>query len=137
MDKIIEQADIDRVDGVQKVTGTAKYSAEYDFPGMVYGVLATSNITKGTINAIDTKEAENAPGVLAVITHLNCPELPGYKTTPEQDNLAPTKKGYKVFADNIVRFNGQPIAIVVADTFERATHAASLIKANYTKVVMH
>ncbi len=133
MDKIIEQTDIDRVDGIQKVTGTAKYSAEYDFPGMVYGVLATSNITKGIINAIDTKAAENAPGVLAVITHLNCPELPGYKSTPEQDKLVPTKKGYKVFADNIIRFNGQPIAIVVADTFERATHAASLIKANYTK----
>jgi len=124
---------IDRVDGVSKVTGAAKYSAEYDFPGMVYGVLATSNVTKGTINEMDTKAAENAPGVIAVITHLNCPELPGYKTTPEQDKLAATKKGYKVFADNIVRFNGQPIAIVVADTFERATYAASLIKASYTK----
>lgn len=134
MDKIIKKdKDIDRVDGVQKVTGAAKYSAEYDFPGMVYGVLATSNVTKGTINEIDTKAAENAPGVLAVITHLNCPPLPGYKTTPEQEKLAATKKGYKVFADNIVRFNGQPIAIVVADTFERATYAASLIKASYTK----
>ncbi|HMU46904.1 MAG TPA: xanthine dehydrogenase family protein molybdopterin-binding subunit [Chitinophagaceae bacterium] len=133
MDTILNQKDIDRVDGVQKVTGSAKYSFEYDFPGMVYGVLATSNITKGTISALDTKAAENAPGVLAVITHLNCPELPGYKTTPEQEKLAATKKGYKVFADNIIRFNGQPIAVVVADTFERATYAASLIKASYNK----
>ncbi len=133
MDKITAQKYIDRVDGVQKVTGAAKYSAEYHFPGMLYGVLACSNITKGTINEIDTKAAENAPGVSAVITHLNCPELPGYKKTEEEAKMAPTKKGYKVFADNIVRFNGQPIAIVVADTFERAVYAASLIKANYSK----
>ena len=109
MDKIKDQPFIDRVDGVQKVTGTAKYSAEYDFPGMVYGVLATSNVTKGTITAMDTKAAENAPGVLAVITHLNCPELPGYKNLPDQSKLADIKKGYRVFYDNIVRFNGQPL----------------------------
>lgn len=133
MDKIKEQPFIDRVDGVQKVTGTAKYSAEYNFPGMVYGVLACSNVTKGNITAMDTKAAENAPGVLAVITHLNCPELPGYKNLPDQSKLTDTKKGYRVFYDNIVRFNGQPIAIVVADTFERATYAASLIKAAYAK----
>ena len=133
MDKITDQPDIDRVDGIQKVTGTAKYSAEYDFPGMLYGVLACSTITKGTITAMDTKEAENAPGVSAVITHLNCPDIPGYKKTPEQASIAPTKKGYKVFFDNIVRFNGQPIAIVVADTYERAVYAASLVKATYAK----
>jgi len=133
MDTTINQPDIDRVDGIQKVTGAAKYSAEYDFKDMQYGVLATSTITRGTINALDTKAAENAPGVIAVISHLNCPDLPGYKTTPEQEKMAATKRGYKVFADNIIRFNGQPIAIVVADTFERATYAASLIKTSYTK----
>ena len=52
--------DIDRVDGVQKVTGTAKFSAEYNFPGLVYGVLAESTIAKGTITGMDTKAAENA-----------------------------------------------------------------------------
>src|SRR5438477_9321798 len=72
---------IDRVDAVQKVTGTAKFSAEYDFPGIIYGVLAESTIARGTISGIDTKAAENAPGVLAVITHLNCPKLPGYEST--------------------------------------------------------
>lgn len=132
MDNITkEQAFIDRVDAVKKVTGTAKYSAEYDFPGMTYGVLAVSSIAKGSIVAMDTKAAENAPGVFAVITHLNCPELPGYKISPEQEKLPATKKGYKVFADNLIRFSGQPIAIVVADSFERATYAASLVKAKY------
>ncbi|MEI9809398.1 MAG: xanthine dehydrogenase family protein molybdopterin-binding subunit [Bacteroidota bacterium] len=125
---------LDRVDGVQKVTGTAKYSAEYDFPGLVYGILATSTITKGSITAMDTKAAENAPGVLAVITHLNCPDVPGYKLPPDQASLAPAlRKGYRVFADNAVRFNGQPIALVIADTYERAVYAASLVKATYTE----
>jgi xanthine dehydrogenase YagR molybdenum-binding subunit len=133
MDKTVSSAPkfIDRVDGVQKVTGAAKYSAEYDFPGLVYGVLTGSTIAKGSITDMDTKAAENAPGVLAVITHLNCPEVPGYKKTAEQTNVADIKKGYRVFADNAVRFNGQPIALVIADTYERAVYAASLIKAKY------
>jgi xanthine dehydrogenase YagR molybdenum-binding subunit len=54
---------IDRVDGKDKVTGSAKYAAEYNFPGIVYGVLAESSIAKGTITEMDTKSAENAPGV--------------------------------------------------------------------------
>ncbi|MBL7741055.1 MAG: xanthine dehydrogenase family protein molybdopterin-binding subunit [Chitinophagaceae bacterium] len=122
---------LDRVDGIQKVTGKAKYSYEYDFPGMVYGVLAGSTIAKGTMTVIDTKAAANAPGVIEVITHLNCPEVPGYKRTPEQEKAPAIRQGYRVFSDNIIRFNGQPIALVIADTYERAVHAASLIKATY------
>ena len=137
MDKIISTTDqpfLDRVDGVQKVTGTAKYSAEYNFPGTVYGVLAESTIAKGTIIAMDTKAAENAPGVLAVITHLNCPKLPGYESgAADIAKLPSTKRGFRVFTDNIIRFSGQPISIVVADTFERAVYAASLVKATYNK----
>lgn len=131
-----DQPFLDRVDGVQKVTGTAKYSAEYNFPGIVYGVLAESTIAKGTITAMDTKAAENAPGVLAVITHLNCPKLPGYESSAAEIAKQPsTKRGFRVFTDNTIRFSGQPIAIVVADTFERAVHAASLVKATYNKEV--
>lgn len=125
---------IDRVDGKDKVTGSAKYSAEYSFPRMVYGVLAESSIAKGTITATDTKAAENAPGVLAVITHLNCPKLPGYESTAADiAKQPPTRRGFRIFTDNIIRFNNQPIALVVADTFERATYAASLVKASYEK----
>ncbi len=68
---------IDRVDGMAKVTGTAKYSAEYDLQGLCYAVLVGSTIAKGTITAMDTGGAERAPGVLSVITHLNVPVLPG------------------------------------------------------------
>lgn len=124
---------IDRVDAKEKVTGTAKYAAEYHFPGLVYGVLSTSSIARGTITTIDTKSAERAPGVLSVITHNNIPDIPMYQTTTDGAKIPDTKKGFKVFSDNVIRFSGQPIALVIADTFERATYAASLIKAQYKK----
>jgi xanthine dehydrogenase YagR molybdenum-binding subunit len=124
---------INRVDGRLKVTGAAKYSAEYEVPGMTYAVFATSNITKGTISAIDTKAALRAPGVLAVITHLNASKIPGYETGKDPSK-PPTGGGpLRLFVDNTIKYNGQPIAMVVADTFERATFAASLIKAEYSK----
>jgi len=117
--------DTDRVDGIQKVTGKAKYFAEYNLPGLTYGVLVTSTITKGKIVSLDTKAAEKAPGVIAVVSHLNKPSVPLY----EQEGGSPMK----IFYTDKIFFNGQPIAIVVANTFERATHAASLVKAVYEK----
>ena len=119
---------LDRVDGRMKVTGRAKYSAEYNTKGLVYGVLAGSTITSGTIKSIDTKAAENSPGVLAVYTYFNAPKIPAYLDPP-----ATAKGAFRVFNDNKIYFNGQPVALVVADTFERAQFAASLIKADYDK----
>src|SRR5580693_9706704 len=129
--------DLDRVDGKAKVTGAAKYAAEYNFPNLAYGVIAGSTIANGSIIAMDTKRAEQAPGVLAVISHLNFPNPPVYKSSPEDTNSLSSKKNYKVFSDNIIRFNGQPIALVMADTFERAVYAASLVKAQYKKKEPH
>ncbi len=120
---------LSRIDGRLKVTGAAKYSAEYNVKGLTYGVLVGSTITRGSIKSIDTKQAENAPGVLAVITHLNCPKVPGYQADPAKP--APLKGPLKVFFDDQVLYNGQPIALVIADTFERALFAASLVKAQY------
>jgi len=115
-----------RIDGRLKVTGGAKYSAEYNVKGLTYGVLVGSTITKGAIKSIDTKKAERAPGVLALVTHLNCPKVPGYQTAP-----ASSKGLYKIFYDNKVLFNGYPVALVIADTFERALYAASLVNTQY------
>ncbi|MFT3824390.1 MAG: xanthine dehydrogenase family protein molybdopterin-binding subunit [Chitinophagaceae bacterium] len=119
---------IDRVDGRQKVTGTAKYSAEYEVPGVTYGVLISSTIAKGTIKNIDSKAAEKAPGVFTVLSHLNMPAIPGYANA--QGDIGPN--GIKIFPGNKVYFGGQPIALVVADTYERALHAASLVQVSYT-----
>jgi xanthine dehydrogenase YagR molybdenum-binding subunit len=122
-----------RVDGRLKVTGAATYAAEYVLPETKYAVLVTSTIAKGRIKSLDTKAASSAPGVLAVISHLNAIRPPGYPA----DNEHPTEPStggqpHRVFYDNKVVFNGQPIAMVVADTFERATYAAHLVKAQYT-----
>jgi len=117
---------LSRVDGRLKVTGRAKYSAEYKVKDLVYGVLIGSTITKGTIKSIDTKKAEAAPGVLSVLTCFNAPKIPGYQTD------TPSPKGpLKIFYNDQIYFNGQPIALVVADTFERALFAASRVSAVY------
>ncbi len=91
---------IDRVDAKEKVTGTAKYAAEYHFANLAYGVVVGSTITRGTITSIDIKSAERAPGVLAVITHLNIPKMSAYQITEEDSKVPDSKKGYKVFQNN-------------------------------------
>lgn len=127
-DPYIPDDTIDRVDGKAKVTGAAKYSAEYDLPGLVYGVLVGSTIAKGAITAIDTKPAERSPGVLHVLTHLNAPAIAGYKGDK------PTwSGGLKIFNGNKILFYAQPVALVIADTLERAQQAASLVKVQYDK----
>jgi len=117
-----------RIDGRLKVTGAAKYSAEYSVEGLTYGVLVGSTITKGSIAAFDTKAAERAPGVLAVVTYLNAPKVPGFQ--PDQKGV---RFQLKVFNDDKIFYNGQPVALVIADTYERALYGASLVKATYNK----
>jgi xanthine dehydrogenase YagR molybdenum-binding subunit len=125
-------APLDRVDGHQKVTGAATYSAEYQLPGITYAVLVGSTIAKGRITSLDTRAAERAPGVLAVVTHLNSPKVPGFDTAGKDPSQPATVGGpLKVFHDDKIRFNDQPIAVVVADTFERARYAARLVQAQY------
>jgi xanthine dehydrogenase YagR molybdenum-binding subunit len=85
-----ENMPLDRVDGRLKVTGAAKYSAEYALPDMAYGVLVGSRIAKGTIKSIDSKAAERAPGVLAVISHLNVIKVPGYAAKGVHPSEPPT-----------------------------------------------
>jgi xanthine dehydrogenase YagR molybdenum-binding subunit len=125
--------DDDRVTGKAIVTGKAKYAAEHEIKDLSYGVLVGSTIAKGSIASIDTKAAEKAPGVLAVITHLNSPKVPGYDAGGNPVKGPTGGKGLEVFNGNTIYFNGQPIALVIADTFERASYAASLVKAQYNK----
>ncbi|WP_316934300.1 xanthine dehydrogenase family protein molybdopterin-binding subunit [Hymenobacter sp. AT01-02] len=127
-------APMNRVDGRLKVTGAAKYSAEYEIPGITYAVLVGSTITKGRLTSIDTRAAERAPGVLAVITHFNSPKVPGFDTAGKDPSQPATVGGpLKIFKDDLIRFNDQPIALVVADSWERARFAARLVKAQYAK----
>ncbi len=122
---------MDRVDGRQKVTGAAKYSAEYELPNMAHAVLVGSTIAKGSIKSLDTKRAENAPGVLAVLHYQNAIKVPGYAQEAHPTEPKPAGQPLQIFIDNKIHFNDQPIAVVVADTLERALYAAKLVKATY------
>lgn len=124
---------LDRVDAKQKVTGAAKYAAEYQIPGLTYAVLVESTIAKGRIKSIDTKKAENAPGVLAVIYHGNAPKVPGYQTGGDPGQPPTGGEPFRIFQNALIYFAGQPIAVVVADTYERALYAAALVKTDYSK----
>lgn len=114
-----------RVDGVAKVTGKAKYTAEFQVPHVAYGFIVTSTVAKGRITAIDTREAERASGVIRVFTHLNAGRL-GKAPAP---GAAP-EWSWPLQSDRVF-FNGQPIALVVAETYEQARYAASLVKTSY------
>jgi xanthine dehydrogenase YagR molybdenum-binding subunit len=121
---------VSRVDARLKVTGGARYAAEFQTKDVTYGVLVLSTIPKGKIVKIDAAAAEKAPGVLAVISHVNA----GKVNMPDSVKaLVDPEVGRPLqpFQDNQVHYHGQPIAVVVADTFERAIHAATLVRATY------
>src|SRR5687767_9634128 len=126
---------IDRVDGKAKVTGTATYAAEYKVQNMAFGFLVGSTVAKGKVTSIDTRAAERAPGVLAVITHLNAPKLPGYETGKDPSKPPTAGQPLRIFYNNEIFYYDQPIALVIADTYERVLHAAKLVKAKYEKEV--
>src|SRR3954452_11175668 len=121
---------VDRVDGRLKVTGQARYTAEHRLPNLAYGVLVGSTIARGRIAAIDAAAAEKSPGVIAVLTHRNAPELPEWKEVPGTPNPS-VGRPLQPLRDDVIHHNGQPVALVVADTFERATQAAALVRVTY------
>src|SRR5438445_87613 len=120
---------ISRVDGRQKVTGRASYAAEFDVPGHAHGAIIRSTVAKGRVASIDTAVAERAPGVIAVVTHRNAPKLAyrEHKAVVDPD----VGERLHVLQDDRVSHQGQPIALVIADTLERATHAATLVRVTY------
>jgi xanthine dehydrogenase YagR molybdenum-binding subunit len=111
-----------RADGRAKVTGEARYSYEVRVPGAVYAVLVTSGVARGRIVEIDTRAAEREPGVLAIITPRNALRLPGKPQGEPPDRVV------QVLQDDRILFSNQPVAVAVADTLERATHAALRVR---------
>ena len=120
-----------RIDGTAKVTGAAKYSAEFNVPGLVYGSVVGSTITKGHIVRIDRAAALRVNGVLDVLTHDHRPPMADNDKAYKDDVAPTTGSPFRPLYDNKIRFNGQPIALVVAETSEIARNAASLIKVQY------
>ncbi len=130
-DKVRIGEPLSRVDGRLKVTGGAKYAAEYNLPGVTFGVLVTSTIAKGRIKSLDTQAAEKAPGVLAVVTHKNSPKVAGYEAGTDNTGSRVYGQEFRVFYDDTILFNNQPVALAIADTLERANYAASLVNVTY------
>ncbi|NIJ20677.1 xanthine dehydrogenase YagR molybdenum-binding subunit [Sphingomonas naasensis] len=123
---------VSRLDGPLKVSGTARFAAEFSFDNMVYGALVYSTIAKGRIVEIDTGEAEAAPGVVTVMTHRNAPRLnppPVFLSNPK----AAGGDTLPVMQDDRIHWNGEPVAVVLAQTQEQADHAASLIRVRYAE----
>ncbi len=147
---------IDRIDGKLKVTGGAKYAAEYPVADIVHAVMITSTIANGRVTNMDTRAALKAPGVIAVITPENAPRLPGAQPQASSQQSqssgqassggrggapggAPSGGGMPpmrvptLLQDDTVHYNGQPIGVVVADTLDHALAAVEMVKVAYAE----
>src|SRR5438309_2447602 len=114
---------VDRVDGRLKVTGGARYAYEMQQDNVLYGFVVEASIGKGRIKSIDTRAAEKAPGVALVLTHRNAPA----QGTGNHREAHPVLTGPQV-----TRY-GQPVAFVVARSFEEARAAAYLVDVKYDR----
>src|SRR6266704_787089 len=113
-------APLNRLDGVQKVTGATTYAYEYPVEGVTYVFPVQSTIARGRISSIETSAARALPGVIAVLTHENAPRI----APLDDQDLA-------VFQSDAVAYRGQLVAAVVAETLEIACQAADLVAVRY------
>jgi xanthine dehydrogenase YagR molybdenum-binding subunit len=123
---------LDRVDGAQKVAGSVRYTAEHQVPNMAYAAVVGSTIARGRIVGIDASRAEGAAGVLLVMTHRNAPRMKrtaAYATL--RGPLAGAAMSLPILNTDEIFWNGQPVAVVVAETQEQADHAATLVEVAY------
>ena len=118
---------VSRLDGPLKVKGAARYAAEVPFENMLYAALVTSTVSRGRITDIDTVAAGDAPGVALVMTYKNAPRM----ETPKMFGTSPKAAGLhtlSILQDEQIHWNGQTVAVVLAESQEQADHAASLIE---------
>ncbi|WP_419826005.1 xanthine dehydrogenase family protein molybdopterin-binding subunit [Sphingomonas sp.] len=121
---------LSRVDGRLKTTGRAPYAADFPVEGLTYGVVVSSEIARGRIVSIDAGTAEAQPGVIAVLTHEKRPDFVAANKA-WNDQVAPNGEHFKPLLDAAVAFSQQPVAVVVAETFEAARAAARMVKIAY------
>ncbi len=120
-----------RVDGRAKVTGAAKYAGEFSAEGLLHGFVATATIPRGRIARLDASEVLKVKGVVDVLTHEHRPPLAD-KDEAWKDEVAPEKGSpFRPLYDDSIKFNDQPIALVVAEDWETAKFAATLLDVAY------
>ena len=121
-------SELPRIDGPLKTTGSAQYAADYHFPNLVHAVPVTSTIAAGTIRSIDAGSAEKMPGVILVLHHGNIGSLfrmaPGGRGGRTSESRPP-------FEDQTIRYWGQYVALVIAETYEQALAAAADVVVQY------
>jgi xanthine dehydrogenase YagR molybdenum-binding subunit len=119
---------INRIDGRLKVTGGATYTAEWPIDNLAYGVIVQSSIACGAMTSIDVTGATEQPGVIAVMTADNAPKLPRHGRAGVNP---PAGRVLSLLQDHEVRYNGEPVALVIAETFEQATYAVARVHVEY------
>ncbi|HEY4270552.1 MAG TPA: xanthine dehydrogenase family protein molybdopterin-binding subunit [Candidatus Udaeobacter sp.] len=120
-----------RIDGPFKVSGTAMYASDFNFAGLLYGVPVEATIANGNLQKLDTSEAEKMPGVRAIFHRANIGKI--FRSVLQPNSQGITDERRPPFADDVIRYYGQYIALAVADTFEAAKAAADAVRATYTK----
>jgi xanthine dehydrogenase YagR molybdenum-binding subunit len=125
---------VNRVDGREKVTGAARYSGEIVVAGLAHAVIVGAIVPSGRVAAIHTDDALAAPGVLSVLTHENLPRIAGEpRLLPSLVGGPAPGQSFFPMQDEAVHYAGQPVAIVIADSLERAQWAASLVDVRYER----
>src|SRR5467141_2957107 len=120
-----------RVDGPLKVTGTAQYTSDFHFPGILYAVPVEATTANGKIQKLDTAAAEKMPGVRAILQRANIGKIFRSVLGPGNEGICEERR--PPFDDDVVRYYGQYVALAVADTFEMAKSAADAVRVTYTK----
>jgi xanthine dehydrogenase YagR molybdenum-binding subunit len=125
---------VSRLDGYEKTTGRARYTGEIFLPNLAYAAIVGATIASGRVTAIDGGAALTADGVVAVLTHESLPRIPG------EPHLLPSLVGGPAAGQSFfplqgdqIHYYGQPVAIVIANTYEQAQYAASLVATRYEK----
>jgi xanthine dehydrogenase YagR molybdenum-binding subunit len=124
---------VKRVDGRQKVTGAARYTADIALPGLAHAVIVGATVPSGRVAAIDVGRAIMVDGVLAILTHHNIKKVVTPHLVPPDVGAAAPGQSFFPMQDDVVYYAGQPVAIVVADSHECAQHASWLIDISYVR----
>ncbi|MCC8405872.1 xanthine dehydrogenase family protein molybdopterin-binding subunit [Paraburkholderia sp. MMS20-SJTN17] len=118
-----------RIEGPLKVSGRAMYTADVELPDLLHAVPVCSTIASGRLTSLDLAAAEAMPGVHAVLHRGNVG--PFYRIAGNEIDVGYVDEARPPFEDDVIRYYGQYIALVIADTFEAASAAAAAVKAGY------
>jgi xanthine dehydrogenase YagR molybdenum-binding subunit len=123
--------DTPRVEGALKVSGTAKYTSDFNFPGQLYAVPVEATIANGRVAKLEMAAAEKMPGVRAIFHRDNIGKI--YRSVMGSGFEGITDERRPPFEDDVIRYYGQYVALAVADTFETAKAAADAVRVTYAR----